>query len=292
MRIKILAHPTNPDSLLREGELPGLLSDSIGIVPEPSDSLQLVKNDGIHEKGILAHLSSLIKWDDIIIDIGAHIGYFSVIFGKLVGPGGRVYAFEPDPMLCGYLRTNASINNLSNIVIENCAVAEAVGDYPLYYCENTGDGRIYDSGDGRQRIIVPGVSLHRYFRGATLDLDDCILFNGRARKINLIKMDIQGAEGWALRGMQMLLRRSVEKIIMEFWPTGLKRSGIMPEEILILLNRCGFQFWDMRHDGNLWPTSPAELLNRYPVKPEIHDIRLEDFTNLLCVKTKPDKWMD
>src|SRR5581483_7047395 len=94
-----------------------------------------------------------------------------------------------------------------------------------------GDHRLYNSSDGREAVVVE-----------TVRLDD--FFHGKEAAIDLIKMDIQGAEMAALEGMADTLRRVARlTLITEFWPDGLKNSGFSPEEFLRTLTRHEFRLY-------------------------------------------------
>jgi FkbM family methyltransferase len=202
-----------------------------------------------------------------VIDIGANIGYFTLLFARLVGPTGRVFAFEPEPTNFDLLRMNVELNGYSNVTLIPKAVSDISGTGRLYLAKHKGDGRIFDSHDGRESIPID-----------TVRLDD--FFHGYQRSIDLIKVDIQGAEPAALRGMTKLIERHPQvRIILEFWPIGLKLFGEDPEGFLRSLEDLGFSFWnlDEQYERSV-PTTTSELLDRYPAQ-------AEDFfnhTNLLC----------
>lgn len=211
-----------------------------------------------------------IKKGNVVLDIGANIGYYTLIFAKLVGEEGRVYAFEPDPTNFALLKKNVEINGYKNVVLVQKAVSNNSGRIKLYLSKNNmGDHRIYDSGeDGRQHIEIEAIRLDDYFEH----------FEGR---IDFIKMDIQGAEGGAIQGMYNLLNKNNNvKIVTEFWPIGLKRFGTDPEEFLRLLIKLGFKLYEVNEqDKEIKPVNIPRLLEIYtPVK--------GNFTNLLCVKEK------
>lgn len=211
-----------------------------------------------------------IKKGNVVLDIGANIGYYTLIFAKLVGEEGRVYAFEPDPTNFALLKKNVEINGYKNVVLVQKAVSNKSGRIKLYLSKNNmGDHRIYDSGeDGRQHIEIEAIRLDDYFEH----------FEGR---IDFIKMDIQGAEGGAIQGMYNLLNKNNNvKIVTEFWPIGLKRFGTDPEEFLRLLIKLGFKLYEVNEqDKEIKPVNIPRLLEIYtPVK--------GNFTNLLCVKEK------
>jgi len=200
---------------------------------DSKDSLSLATNK-IHEPFETEVVQKIIKKGNVVLDIGANIGYYTLLFAKLVGTEGRIFAFEPDPDNFALLKKNVEINGYRNIILVQKAVSNKNGNIKLYLShDNKGDHRIYDSNDGRKCIEIGAVRLDDYFKE----------FNGR---IDFIKMDIQGAEGGAVQGMLNLLNKNGDaKIITEFWPIGLKRFGVEPNAYLNLLQENGFELYHL-----------------------------------------------
>jgi len=149
---------------------------------DSKDSLSL-SIYGIHEPLVTELVKKEIKKGNVVLDIGAHIGYYTLIFAKLVGEEGKVFAFEPDPTNFSLLKKNVEINGYKNVELVQKAVSNKNGKIKLYLSEeNSGDHRIYNSHDGRKFIEVEAIRLDDYFKN----------YNGA---IDFIKMDIQGAEG-------------------------------------------------------------------------------------------------
>ena len=232
------------------------------------DSLRLSIN-GIYSPLGTAICKKEIKKGDIVLDLGAHIGYYTLIFARLVGDKGKVFAFEPNPINFSLLKKNVEINGFKNVVLIQKAVSSKNGKVKLFLSEiDTGDNRIYDSRDGRKFVIVETTRLDDYFKN----------YKG---KINFIKMDIQGAEGGAIKEMSNLLRKNKNlKIFTEFWPWGLREFGIKAEEFLKLLLRHKFILYRINEQENkIEPISIDRLIKEYT--PE----RKND-TDLLCIKEK------
>ena len=207
-----------------------------------------------------------IKRENVVLDIGAHIGYYTLIFAKLVGKNGKVYAFEPEPTNFDLLKKNVEINGYKNVVLINKAVSNKNGKTKLYLGkENTADHRIYKSDDSRKFIEIETVKLDDYFKNH--------------RKVDFIKMDVQGAEYSVLQGMSKLLKNNKTiKIVSEFWPIGLKRIRAKPAKFLKLLFTKGFKLYDIdEQKRNVAQTTPNKLLSLYtPIK--------GNYTNLLCIR--------
>lgn len=208
-----------------------------------------------------------VKKGDVVLDIGANIGYYTLIFAKLVGESGKVFAFEPDPTNFNLLRRNVRNNGYNNVVLINKAVSEKSEKLKLFLSEdNLADHRIYDSQDGRKFIEIGSVRLDDYFKD----------YSG---EINFIKMDIEGAEYGAVQGMPDLIKKSRKiKVISEFWPFGLKKFGVEPVEYLNRLLKYDFEIHNLNEKKKgLGLADAKELLKVYTVEKENH-------TNLLCIK--------
>ena len=215
-------------------------------------------------------LKSIVKSGFNIIDLGANIGYYTLIFAKLAGPRGSVISFEPDHDNFQLLLNNIKANKFNNVTAVNKAVSEKNGTIKLFLSShNNGDHRVYDSGDARESVIIKTVSVDNYI--------DSISKN--KIKIDLVKIDIQGAEFSAIMGMLNTLRNNNSIIIVsEFWPHGLSKFGIKPVEYLKLLRNNGFEIYNMNEKSQkISKVSDKSLIGNYTEK-EV------DCTNILCVK--------
>lgn len=222
---------------------------------------------GTHEPLVTKLVKKEIKKGDIVLDIGANIGYYTLIFAKLIGEKGKVFAFEPEPTNFALLKKNVEINAYKNVILIQKAVSNRTGKLKLYLCEdNKGDHRTYNSHDGRKSIEIEAIRLDDYFKNYD-------------RKVNFIKMDIQGAEGNALQGMSKLLKKNKDvKIVTEFWPAGLKRAGMAPEEFLKFLIKHDFKLYDINElEKKVESTNIIKLL-------EICAHGKGNDTNLLCLR--------
>jgi FkbM family methyltransferase len=210
-------------------------------------------------------LMNQISEGSSVVDIGANIGYYTLQFARKVGSRGHVYAFEPDPQNFVLLKKNIEVNGYKNVTPVQMAVSDVSGVTRLYLStENKGDHRIFESDESRSSVEIQSTLLDDYFRGSE-------------NKIDLIKMDVQGAEYRALMGMQGVLSRNPGIVLVtEFWPYGLIQSNADPKAYLDLLLSHGFELLEIREDGDVTKkVEPAELLLRLKDK-------IGDSTNLLC----------
>jgi FkbM family methyltransferase len=233
---------------------------------DDKDTLELGTHE-VYEPVETGLFNTHLRAGDRVLDIGANIGYYTLIAARRVGPQGRVYAFEPDPANFRLLEKNVRANGYANVVLVNKAVADKNGKIRLYLNpSNRGDHRVYDSKDGRSSIEIETVALDRFFK----PLD---------KKIHFIKMDIQGAEALALEGMKGLVRANKGlKLITEFSPASLEMAGSRPPSYLKNLQALGFRFFEISEKKkSVRPVKPAPLLKRSWGGSE-------DYTNLLCIK--------
>jgi FkbM family methyltransferase len=164
-----------------------------------------------------------------VLDVGANIGYFTLLFARLVGPTGHVYAFEPEPRNFDLLQRNIARNGYTNITAVPKAVSRASGSQQLYKSpDNLGDHRLAYGAAGREAVDVSVVALDEYFPAEA--------------RVDFIKVDIQGAECGALHGARALIARSAPlRLITEFWPAGIRALGDDPEQYLTDLAALGFR---------------------------------------------------
>jgi FkbM family methyltransferase len=212
-------------------------------------------------------MQNLVRASDTVLDVGAHIGFYTLLLARLVGPSGRVFSFEPDPSNFALLQQNVVLNSYANVSLYNFALSNRSGTVQLHLCsDNAGDHRIWQAPEARRSVAVPMVVL------------DDFLANTSSR-IQLIKMDIQGAEGAALDGMKALIRRQPQiTLITEFWPFGMRGCGTSTEDYLRLLVDLGFHLHliDERR-RQLTQVQPSQLL-------QLFDPTMDIFGNLICIK--------
>ena len=159
---------------------------------------------------------SLLRPGDVFIDIGANIGWYTVVSGLKVGPLGCVFAFEPEEDNADLVERNVAVNSLRNVKLFRCALSDTTGTIKfIKSANNMGDHRI-DSGVGSENAIeVPADTLDRIVASHGLDL-------GRTR---IVKIDTQGAELMVFRGARNTFAGLPEDSVMfvEFSPNLLRK---------------------------------------------------------------------
>ncbi len=148
----------------------------------------------------------------VVVDAGANIGIYSQFLSRCVGTTGVVHSFEPSPE--NFERLRSATQRLSNVRLSQAAVGEHSGNSELYLSDKLNvDHRAYmTSGDSRRTIPIEMVALNNYFKPG--------------ERVDLIKMDIQGYELHAFQGATRVLTDNPDiKVLLEFWPYGLKQAG-------------------------------------------------------------------
>lgn len=172
-----------------------------------------------------------------IVDVGANIGYFTLLGAVYSKPTPNIFVFEPDAVNFQSLTKTMKENNFKNVTCEKVAIAQNSGEIPLYISpDNLGDHRTFESGDKRKSELVRVVSLDDYF-------------SDYPHSIDLLKIDIQGYEYFALIGAKKLLQKQRIKVILsELWPYGLELAGCAWRKYIELLEQMGFSLWEINEE--------------------------------------------
>ncbi|KKU91488.1 MAG: Methyltransferase, FkbM family [Candidatus Jorgensenbacteria bacterium GW2011_GWA1_48_11] len=146
---------------------------------------------GTYEIEVQEIFEKTLRRGDTVFDIGAHAGFYSLLSSVLVGPTGRVFAFEPNPFNLRFLKKNIASNQCPNVNVIEAGVYDKSGRFPFSEGSNAFTGRIDEAG----KIIVKTVSIDEEVAGGRLPTPD------------FIKIDVEGAEYFVLRGATTVLRR-------------------------------------------------------------------------------------
>jgi FkbM family methyltransferase len=196
------------------------------------------------ERRELTRLRSLIVPGMVIVDVGANVGFYTLEMAAWVGPGGRILAFEPDPVNYRLLQTRVAKAMFTNIDLYRVALGDETGHATLYSSAyNRADNRLSRSHLERH-VEVCDVELHT--------LDEFLV----ARDIHVIdalKIDVQGSEFNVLRGALKTLHAGVRWMWIEFSPGHLRGAGSDPERFLENLGELGMDMFELTDDGQLRP---------------------------------------
>ncbi len=193
---------------------------------------------GDHEPEVRALLRRLPLAGGVCVDVGANVGLHTVLMSRLVGPAGRVFAFEPDPDNFRLLETNLRLNEGRNVTAHQCAIGDADS-----VCRLARNPRNY--ADCRVTSDLPTWRSHEVPM-TTLDAALPALPPGA---VKFIKLDVQGSECRVLRGMRGILARHPDVVmVVEVFPDGLRQAGASARELIELLSDLGFSGWEFTRD--------------------------------------------
>lgn len=256
--------------LMAHGAFP-LLEAVTGFRTMPDDPFwfRLELLTGRYECETAAQLDRAVHPGMVLLDVGAHVGYYARRYAKTLGENGRVFAFEPHPEVFAVLDRN--VRRFANVTPVPVALAEAAGTAELH-------DRLLTSASGSLRADPRVIELQRSlvaesdvaprnsarFVGRTYAVRtttlDAYLEEQRIERVDVVKMDIEGAEIGALRGMRRTIARSPGLVlVLEYNPVALRAFGHDPERALVEVLGLGFrrvraierggELSDLTHDG-------------------------------------------
>jgi FkbM family methyltransferase len=207
--------------------------------------------DGFWEPGISVVLERLLKPGMTAVDIGANVGYFSLLMASRVGPDGRVVSIEANPAMAALLRETIAINGLeAAVTMHNVAAADQAGELDFYIIpdRNLNGCILLDEWKGR----VDPARLSRV-RAATAD--DILADAG---PIDLIKIDVEGAEHLVWKGLRRTLERNPEiVVVLEYNAARHSEAGPLAATI----EADGFPLRFIAPDGSVAPVEREALLD-------------------------------
>jgi len=222
---------------------------------------------GYYNRRLVVLFDRMLKPGMTVIDVGANIGEISMTAAKRVGRTGHVVAFEPVDAIADQLQTNAARNHLNQITVVRAGLSDAPADnVPVYAScgqdeddENGGLGTLFGGKKGAPELQrIPITTLDIWVDAHHID------------RIDLIKIDIEGAELPCLKGAERTLRRFGPALIVEIQDTTATTAGYRASDILVFLSSLGYTFETIHHGGRLT---------------ELNIENLQSFQNVLCTPT-------
>lgn len=226
-----------------------------------------------YEKTSSNALKKLLKKGMTAINIGANIGYFTLLMAKYVGPKGRVFAFEPSLRTSKILEKNMEINGCSNVTVIPKGVSNKVGKFDLW----AGSGSVFNFVSKK----APKHDPRLYKTSIDITTIDEFL-KEKNLKVDFIQIDAEGSEKYIFEGMKKTLEKNPDlELIIEYNPFTLELAGTSGEELLELVSKLGF------HIHLIDETS--EMIQ--PVKKEkiLQDFEKPKVANLFLTKKSSQK---
>ena len=238
-----LAHAADlPDQVVEiETDLGAILFDETDTNLTP-----IVRTHERWEADVVAFMRRRLAPGMTVADVGAHVGYFSLLASQIVGESGRVFAVEVERRTLELLRANLWRHGCDNVTVVPVAAYDRRGHVRFVSNADGLSGSSIDDHEGMAVTMVPCAPLDDLLPDAEVDV---------------IKIDVERVEPEVVRGAERLIRRAATlDIVTEFWPTHPSYGGRTPADVLEYYQSLGFELRLLRHDGNTDPATPAEVL--------------------------------
>jgi len=165
---------------------------------------------GTHEPQVLKEIATRLRPGATYWDVGSHIGYTVAVAARLVGPSGRVVAFEPNPENIRRLRRTIQLNGLGNVTVRDVALSDRVGESRLFLSRSSLMGSLLPGPSGTPTVPVQTSTIDEELK--TMPIPD------------LVKIDVEGGENAVLAGATHLLRDHRPALIVEVLTPGWRRE--------------------------------------------------------------------
>lgn len=207
---------------------------------------------------------------DVYVDVGANIGYYSLLAAKKVGSSGKVIAYEPNPKNFALLQANIALNHLPNVQVFPLALYDKDEQGQLYLsADNYGDHRVYAASESRHSHDITLVHGDEHLSTLTSRMD-------------FLKIDTQGAEFFVVNGLHDMIMHNRQhlRMIVEFCPYGIHNSGADGLALLALLDATGMQYHIIDHQQQCLIPAQSYHLSDW-IKQMAAEPLNEGFINLL-----------
>jgi FkbM family methyltransferase len=186
---------------------------------------------GLHETQVQEALRRCLAHGGSFVDIGAHVGYLTIIGARLVGSSGSVVAIEPVAENAAAVRSNAALNDFGNVRVIQAAASDRSGESELITVADTLWTRLASVGD---HPLESARSLVR-----TVALDDLLASGELSAPPDVVKIDVEGAELDVIEGMRGLLAHGRTSIVCELHGTNVEFAALMDDVGMVVTNLDG-----------------------------------------------------
>jgi FkbM family methyltransferase len=209
------------------------------------------RTEGRFEPEKTAAVQHLLSPGMTFVDVGANKGDFSLIAARVMNDEGRVLSFEPSPENCGWIRKSVELNGYRSIALHELALSDFEGHVPLYLGERSG-----------WHSLLPGERHGESIEVAARTLDSVLADTGDAH-VDVLKIDVEGAELQVLRGAERTLAEQPPRaVLLDLHPA----RGVDPAEVISILARHGFSFREPGDIDAALPEPPSGALELFAVR--------------------------
>lgn len=192
---------------------------------------------GDYEPATSSVMAALLKRGDSVVDVGANVGYFTLLAAKYVGSTGQVLSFEPLRKTRESLQMNLRLNAVSNCQVSDVALSNCQEEARFFV------GPPSHTGVSSLRPIAQSFEA---IRVRTARMDEMLRNDYR---VDLIKIDVEGAEWHVLDGMRGVIERWSPNVILEVSPKYLEGMGRATEDLDRLFRVAGYRLYAIEHQG-------------------------------------------
>jgi FkbM family methyltransferase len=209
----------------------------VSFLLDPRDLVPLsILRNGAWQPEVWDSVTPQLFEGSVFLDVGAHIGYFSMKASVKVGKTGKVLAFEPNPETLKLLRDNVSFNHADNVIVEPVACTDREQMLTLYAANiiNTGASSL-------ARLNVDGIGgeYGRPYPVRGRPIDD-VVRELKLTRVDAIKVDVEGAEAYVLRGAMNTLKRFHPKLVIEVVPAQLANMNTTVDDLTSVIRAAGY----------------------------------------------------
>jgi FkbM family methyltransferase len=196
------------------------------------------------DPGVLAYLEKTVKPGDVVVDIGAAVGVIALLAARLIGATGRVLAVEAEATNFGMLQRNVELNGFTNVQTCHLAITDHEGEAALNVFPRTKRGWHTLGGVGHRDVAASGV------QRVPCTTIDALLEREKVTRVDLLKIDIEGAEPEAFAGAaRSLARGTIRRIVFEVSAEPLRGMNHRVDDVLAPLRAAGYRISGLARDG-------------------------------------------
>lgn len=246
--------------------------DADHVVTKLENGMQIIVNK--HDRCVCRFIRITGHWDSSelkivnkivrpgfkVVEVGGNFGCYTLTMAGLVGDNGKIHSFEANPKVSKYLEESVKLNNLQNTVTihHKAASNKPYNGMMVYGIQNIGGGYILDNTEKATKICETNDCVP--IEDITLD---SIFAN---EKIDLLKIDAEGAEPFIIEGADKMLKNNPNIILIMEWVTEqMERNGGNIKNFVAKLQNYGFKFWKIKSGGILEKISEKDLLKSEPI---------------------------
>jgi FkbM family methyltransferase len=198
---------------------------------DPTTNFHLFIHGPEKNKKIIPIIDKYVKPGQVVVDVGAHSGYFTICLSKAVGDSGKVYAYEASPVIYKELCHTVNENKLTNVSAINKAMSEEIGQVSFFLAPNwKSEISSLRPGEG-EKINIEATKMDVEFQNES--------------PVTFVKIDVEGAEMKVLYGMDSVIRRDHPVMVIEITDKWLKELGHSSIQVFEYLHSHGYKIYEI-----------------------------------------------